>query len=254
MTTMFGNPGSTELPMLADFPADFRYVLGLQEAVAVGMADGYAQASGTVGHVNLHTAPASATRWARSSRSGEPLPAARHRGTAGARPHDDAGEPDQPGRHSRPASVRQVELRAAAGRRRARRDWPRDPPRSAAAARPGLRLGSDGRLDGGGERGWLRAGDRPPGQRPIGPAPERIADLAARIDAAANPVLVAGPDIDATRGWDDAVGLAEKQRLPVWAIPATGGGRLGFPEDTSTSSASCHQRSGRSPRPWPATT
>ena len=40
MTTMFGNPGSTELPMLADFPGDFRYVLGLQEAVAVGMADG----------------------------------------------------------------------------------------------------------------------------------------------------------------------------------------------------------------------
>src|SRR5213596_548529 len=57
MTTVFGNPGSTELPMLADFPDDFRYVLGLQEAVAVGMADGYAQASGQVGHVNLHTAP-----------------------------------------------------------------------------------------------------------------------------------------------------------------------------------------------------
>ena len=57
MTTMFGNPGSTELPMLADLPDDFRYVLGLQEAVAVGMADGFAQASGTVGHVNLHTAP-----------------------------------------------------------------------------------------------------------------------------------------------------------------------------------------------------
>src|SRR5215204_6293836 len=57
MTTVFGNPGSTELPMLAEFPEDFRYVLGLQEAVAVGMADGYAQASGRVAHVNLHTAP-----------------------------------------------------------------------------------------------------------------------------------------------------------------------------------------------------
>src|SRR5918995_3238700 len=57
MTTVFGNPGSTELPMLTEFPDDFRYILGLQEAVAVGMADGYAQASGTVGHVNLHTAP-----------------------------------------------------------------------------------------------------------------------------------------------------------------------------------------------------
>src|ERR671910_1440438 len=57
MTTMFGNPGSTELPMLKEFPDDFRYVLGLQEAVAVGMADGYAQASGRPAHVNLHTAP-----------------------------------------------------------------------------------------------------------------------------------------------------------------------------------------------------
>src|ERR1700712_6111860 len=57
MTTMFGNPGSTELPMLADFPSDFTYVLGLQEAVVVGMADGFAQASGRVAHVNLHTAP-----------------------------------------------------------------------------------------------------------------------------------------------------------------------------------------------------
>src|SRR3954468_7299070 len=57
MTTMFGNPGSTELPMLAEFPDDFTYILGLQEAVAVGMADGYAQASGNTTHVNLHTAP-----------------------------------------------------------------------------------------------------------------------------------------------------------------------------------------------------
>ena len=32
MTTIFGNPGSTELPMLAAVPDDFRYVLGLQEA------------------------------------------------------------------------------------------------------------------------------------------------------------------------------------------------------------------------------
>src|SRR5271157_5485224 len=57
MTTIFGNPGSTELPMLGEFPEDFRYVLGLQEAVAVGMADGFAQAGGNVTHVNLHTAP-----------------------------------------------------------------------------------------------------------------------------------------------------------------------------------------------------
>jgi benzoylformate decarboxylase len=57
MRTIFGNPGSTELPMLADFPDDFSYVLGLQELVVVGMADGFAQASGGPTHVNLHTAP-----------------------------------------------------------------------------------------------------------------------------------------------------------------------------------------------------
>jgi benzoylformate decarboxylase len=44
-------------------------------------------------------------------------------------------------------------------------------------------------------------------------------------------VLVAGPDVDTTGGWEAAVALAEKQRLPVWAIPAPGGGRLGFPEN-----------------------
>lgn len=54
--TIFGNPGSTELPMFRDFPSDFRYVLGLQESVVVGMADGYAQATGNAALVNLHSA------------------------------------------------------------------------------------------------------------------------------------------------------------------------------------------------------
>lgn len=56
MTHVFGNPGSTELPMFRDFPEDFRYILGLQEAVVVGMADGYAQATGNAALVNLHSA------------------------------------------------------------------------------------------------------------------------------------------------------------------------------------------------------
>ncbi|MGA2187181.1 MAG: benzoylformate decarboxylase [Steroidobacteraceae bacterium] len=56
LTTVFGNPGSTELPMFRDFPADFRYVLGLQESVVVGMADGFAQARHDAALVNLHSA------------------------------------------------------------------------------------------------------------------------------------------------------------------------------------------------------
>jgi benzoylformate decarboxylase len=56
INTIFGNPGSTELTMFRDFPPDFRYVLGLQESVVVGMADGYAQATHNAGFVNLHSA------------------------------------------------------------------------------------------------------------------------------------------------------------------------------------------------------
>lgn len=54
--TIFGNPGSTELPMFRNFPDHFRYILGLQEATVVGMADGFAQATGKASLVNLHSA------------------------------------------------------------------------------------------------------------------------------------------------------------------------------------------------------
>jgi benzoylformate decarboxylase len=57
LTTWFGNPGSSELTLLEDFPKDFRYVLGLQEMVPVGMADAYAQVTGRPALVNIHTAP-----------------------------------------------------------------------------------------------------------------------------------------------------------------------------------------------------
>ena len=56
ITHVFGNPGSTEMPLmdaLVDAP-DIAYVLGLQEATAVGMADGWALASGRAAFVNLH--------------------------------------------------------------------------------------------------------------------------------------------------------------------------------------------------------
>jgi benzoylformate decarboxylase len=53
---VFGNPGSTELPFLSDWPDDIDYVLALQEASAIGMADGYAQATRNAGFVNLHSA------------------------------------------------------------------------------------------------------------------------------------------------------------------------------------------------------
>src|SRR4029450_4989313 len=56
MTTIFGNPGSTELPLFKNFPDDFRYVLGLQESVVVGMADGVAPGTRNAAVVSLHSA------------------------------------------------------------------------------------------------------------------------------------------------------------------------------------------------------
>jgi benzoylformate decarboxylase len=57
VTHLFGNPGSTELPLIDALAEadDLHYVLGLQEATVVGMADGYAQATGRPAFVNLHT-------------------------------------------------------------------------------------------------------------------------------------------------------------------------------------------------------
>src|SRR5579862_296402 len=56
---MFGNPGTTELPLMDAFAVenDIRYILGLQEAALMSMADGYAQASGNLAVLNLHVAP-----------------------------------------------------------------------------------------------------------------------------------------------------------------------------------------------------
>jgi benzoylformate decarboxylase len=59
VTHLFGNPGTTELAIMEavpDFP-ELKYVLGLQEAVVVGMADGYARASGRLAACNLHCTP-----------------------------------------------------------------------------------------------------------------------------------------------------------------------------------------------------
>ena len=55
VTRIFGNPGSNELTMLKHLPDDIEYVLALQEGAALAMADGYAQATGSLGVVNLHS-------------------------------------------------------------------------------------------------------------------------------------------------------------------------------------------------------
>jgi benzoylformate decarboxylase len=59
VTHLFGNPGTTELPLMEvvpDFP-QLKYVLGLQESVVLGMADGFGRASGRLSACNLHCTP-----------------------------------------------------------------------------------------------------------------------------------------------------------------------------------------------------
>jgi benzoylformate decarboxylase len=231
MTTIFGNPGSTELPMLADYPADFRYVLGLQEAVVVGMADGFAQASGRTTVVNLHTAPGVGNAMGaifNAQANHSPLLV-----TAGQQ------------------ARAQITLQANLTNRDATRmphplvKWSYEPPRAQDVP---LALAHGAHLAGLAPRGpvfvsipmddWDAEVDPADARAAIerqvsGRAvadPEAVRALAAALDGAANPVLVAGPDVDGAGAWETAVALAERQHLPVWASPATGGVRLGFPE------------------------
>jgi benzoylformate decarboxylase len=235
MQTIFGNPGSTELPMLAQLPEDFRYVLGLQEAVAVGMADGYAQASGTPTLVNLHTAPGLGNGMGaifNAQANHSPLVV-----TAG--------------QQHRSLMTLQANLtnRDATRMPHPLVKWSYEPPRAqdvphalarathlAALAPRGPAFVSIPMDD------WaveLSAEDAEAVEHEIRrsvsgaalPAGEVTAELARRLREARNPALVAGPDIDASGGWDAAVALAERGRLTVYATPAPGGGRIGFPED-----------------------
>ena len=231
MTTMFGNPGSTELPMLSGWPEDFTYVLGLQEAVVVGMADGFAQARRNPTLVNLHTAPGVGNAMGaifNAQANHSPLVI-----TAG--------------QQVRPAITMQANLTNRDATRLVHPlvKWSYEPPRAEdvphALARathlatlPPLgptfvsipmddwevELGED----------YARAAIERGTSGRAAAGTETIANLARRLEAASNPVLIAGPDIDASGAWDAAVALAERQRLPVFAAPAPGGGRLGFPE------------------------
>jgi benzoylformate decarboxylase len=232
MTTMFGNPGSTELPMLADFPDDFRYVLGLQEAVVVGMADGYAQATGSVAVANLHTAPGVGNAMgaifnAQANHSPVLVTA---------------------GQQVRAHMTMQANLtnRDAVRMPHPLVKWSYEPPRAEdvpLALSHGIHLASlppagpvfvsipmddwDTEVD---EAEAREVVARRVNGRAVAD-PDAVRRLAKHLDGASNPVLVAGSDIDASGAWDAVIGLVERQRLPVWATPATGGGKLGFPED-----------------------
>ena len=55
LTSLFANPGSTEISLLTDLPDDLRFVLGLHESSVVGMATGWAIGRGEPALAILHT-------------------------------------------------------------------------------------------------------------------------------------------------------------------------------------------------------
>jgi benzoylformate decarboxylase len=233
MTTLFGNPGSTELPMLSEFPQDFRYILGLQEAVAVGMADGYAQATGRAALVNLHTAPglgngmgaifnAQANKSplvvtaGQQYRSLMTLQANLTNRDATRMPHPLVKWSYEPpcAQDVPHALARAVHMASLPPRGPAFVSIPMDDWYAEVRSEEEVRLQTERTVSGAAQ-----------------PAGAAVAALARRLAEARNPAFVAGPDIDAAGGWEAAVALAERARLPVYATPATGGGRLGFPEN-----------------------
>ena len=154
VTHVFGNPGSTEMPLmdaLVDAP-DITYVLGLQEATAVGMADGWALASGSVAFVNLHAMGGPRQRHGRARRlQGERDAARRHRGPAGHAPPDDRALAFRRSRRARRAGD-QVGERTASRRGRRAGAAARFRHRAHAALRAGVPVAADGHPRSGGER------------------------------------------------------------------------------------------------------
>jgi benzoylformate decarboxylase len=227
LTTIFGNPGSTEISFLTGLPADIHFVLGLHEGSVVGMATGYAIARGEPAFVNLHTAAGlgnaiNAIANARDCRA--PLVV-----LVGQQDRRQlAYEPFLTGRalerlageypvwsslpvraQDVPGTIARAYNEAQAGRGPAlvvvpMGDW--DEPADDLAA------------------GWPERT-----VRTASVTPAELGDLAEMIDRAASPALVVGHGSDSCEGWEAAVALAERLCCPVWQESFTR--RAGFPQD-----------------------
>jgi benzoylformate decarboxylase len=225
MTSIFANPGSTELPLFRTFPEDFRYVLGLQEAAVVGMADGYAQATRNAAFVNLHSAAGvgnamgniftafknrtplviTAGQQARSILPYEPFLASRE-ATELPKPYvkwsvEPARAADVPLAIARayylammpPCGPTLVSVPVD--------DW--DAPSQFVAARQVSRA--------------------------IRPDPSILERIGDALDGAKRPAFVVGGEVDRDDAFDEVARLAERHNARVFVAPMTG--RCNFPED-----------------------
>jgi benzoylformate decarboxylase len=221
---VFGNPGSTELPFLADWPDDIDYVLGLQEASVIGMADGYAQATRNAGFVNLHSAAGvgnalgnvftahrnqtplviTAGQQARSILPLQPFLYA-ERASEFPRPYVKFSvEPARP--QDVPAAIARayyVAMQPPCGPTFVSvpsDDW--NQPTQAVVARSI--------------------------SRELGPDHDAMRALVAALSASKRPAFVVGPGVDRAQAIDLMVRVAEKARASVWVSPFSA--RCSFPE------------------------
>lgn len=225
MTTVFGNPGSTELPFLGAWPNDFRYVLGLQEASVVAMADGYARATGRAAFCNLHSAVGvghAAGNIFSAFRNQAPLvitAGQQARGLLPMRPFLGATEAAE---FPKPYVKFSIEPARA-----------EDVPAALAHAAHVAMQPPFGPtfvsipIDDWAAQTQPVAARRV--SRRVAPDPALIEDAARALDAAKRPVLVIGPDVDAEGAGPAAVALAERLRAPVWTSPFSC--RVSFPEE-----------------------
>jgi benzoylformate decarboxylase len=225
MTTIFGNPGSTELRFFKDAPLDLRYVLALQESSAVAMADGYAQATRNAGFVNLHSAVGVGHALGSiftAMRNQTPLVI-----TAGQQSRELlTGEPFL-------FSEQATELPKPYVK------WSVEPARAADVAPAIARAYYTAMQPPQGptfvsipEDDWDEAAD------PVTPRevrgnfvgePEALGAVAAALNDSTNPALVVGAGVDRDGAWDAVVALAERSGATVWVSPLSA--RCSFPED-----------------------
>ena len=224
MTRVFGNPGSTELPMFRDFPADFEYVLGLQEATVLAMADGHAQATRNAALVNLHSSAGVGHALGNlftAYKNQAPLVVTAGQQARSILPFEPFLYAERPTEFPRPFIKWACEPARAA-----------DVPRAIARAYRIAMTPPFGPcfvsvpVD-----DWDRPGEplesrmlatRNPGDRAA------LDQLAEQLRAARSPALVLGAGVARDQGWDAAIALAEAQRACVYVAPFAA--RNVFPE------------------------
>jgi benzoylformate decarboxylase len=224
ITKVFGNPGSTELPFLADWPDDIDYVLGLQEASVVGMADGHAQATRNAGFVNLHSAAGVGNALGNiftAHRNQTPLVITAGQQARGILPLQPFLYAERASEFPRPYVKFSVEPAR-----------PEDVPAAIARAYHVAMQPPCGPtfvsipID-----DW----DHPAQpitarsvSRELGPDPQAMKALAAALAASKHPALVVGPAVDRAEAVALMVQVAEKTRASVWISPFSA--RCSFPE------------------------